>query len=111
MGSRAGIWASPADLSPAAASVLEHYFASRTARFPAHPTVSASRLTALLLLRASGHIFWLVVLYFCFRFAQGRQDASGVLQRTGRHEDSRGTLLRLGTSGVPGEVAGCRSIS
>ena len=47
--SRAGIWAAPADLSPAADSLLDHYFAGRAAAFPPRPCASAGRLASLVL--------------------------------------------------------------
>ena len=45
--SRAGIWAAPADLSPAAGALLDHYFHGRAAAFPPRPCASAGRLAAL----------------------------------------------------------------
>ena len=47
--SRAGIWAAPADLSPAADCLLDHYFADRAAAFPPRPCASAGRLASLVL--------------------------------------------------------------
>ena len=47
--SRAGIWAAPADLSPAAGALLDHYFNGRAAAFPPRPCASAGRLASLVL--------------------------------------------------------------
>ena len=47
--SRAGIWATPADLSPAGDALLDHYFEDRRAAFPPRPCASAGRLASLVL--------------------------------------------------------------